>query len=135
MFHVVKGGDYFFKIAKQYGFVYWKMLWNDPGNAELKKKLKNLNVRSPDSTLFAPEKESKCESRSTEHYHQFRLTQPESWQRFEVRNLRDCDRATLGKKSQRHEPTERGGPSQIDQETRLSARGKNSCAHKALGQV
>ena len=40
--HVVAQGDCFSKIARRYGFADYKVIYNDPANAELKKKRPNF---------------------------------------------------------------------------------------------
>ena len=72
MIHYVNQGDYLSKIAKQYGFADWKTIWNDSGNAELKKKRGNPNVLYPGDKLVIPEKGEKQESGATEQHHKFK---------------------------------------------------------------
>ena len=71
MVHTVKQGDYFSKIAKQYGFGDWKTVWNDAQNAELKKKRQNPNVLLPGDVVVIPDKKIKHELIATEQRHRF----------------------------------------------------------------
>ena len=70
--HIVKQGDYLSKIVKQYGFADWKTIWDDPGNAELKKKRGNPNILYPGDKLVIPETEEKIELAATEQQHAFK---------------------------------------------------------------
>ncbi len=72
-YHVVKQGDYLSKVARQFGFADWNTIWNDPQNAELKKKRQNPNILYPVDKLFVPEKEEKKEAGATEQRHKFKV--------------------------------------------------------------
>lgn len=72
MIHVVKQGDYLSKLAKQYGFADWKTIWNNPENAELKKKRENPNILYPGDKLIIPEKGEKQDSASAGQTHKYK---------------------------------------------------------------
>lgn len=57
--HVVRQGDCFSKIAKQYGFADYKALYDHPANAELKKKRPNPNVLKPGDRIQIPDRTPK----------------------------------------------------------------------------
>ena len=57
--HVVRQGDCLAKIAKQYGFSDYKVLYDDPANAELKKKRPNPNVLRPGDQVMIPDRTPK----------------------------------------------------------------------------
>jgi LysM repeat protein len=73
MIHTVKQGEYLSKIAKQYGFADYKVIWNHPKNAEFKKKRKNPNILYAGDELFVPVKEGKDLSGATEQKHRFKV--------------------------------------------------------------
>lgn len=72
MIHVVKQGDHFSKVAAEYGFADWRTIWNNPANAELKKKRGNPNILYPGDKVTIPEKGEKTESMVTEQRHKFK---------------------------------------------------------------
>ena len=69
--HTVKQGDCIESVAYKYGH-FWETVWNDAGNAELKKRRKDHNLLFPGEKVFVPEKRIKGESCATEQWHQFR---------------------------------------------------------------
>ena len=75
--HIVEQGDYLSKIARTFGFVDYKTIWDAPENKDLKEKRKNPNVLFPGDELVIPDKEIREESRATEKKHKFELqTEP-----------------------------------------------------------
>lgn len=87
MVHFVKQGDYLSKIAKQHGFADWKTIWNDPQNADLKKKRQNPNVLYPGDKLVIPEKKEKQESGATEQHHKFKAKHKKLMLRLVLKDL------------------------------------------------
>src|ERR1043165_791294 len=73
MYHTVMQGEYLAKIARQYGFTKWQILWDAPENKDLKQKRKNPNVLFPGDEVFIPDKELREESGGTEKKHKFEL--------------------------------------------------------------
>jgi N-acetylmuramoyl-L-alanine amidase len=71
--HTVVQGEYLSGIAKKYGFSSYKVIWDHPKNAELKKQRQNPNVIFPGDQLFIPEKGKKQVGASTAERHRFIL--------------------------------------------------------------
>lgn len=69
--HIVEQGEHLSQIAKLYGFPDYKILWDHPENADLKKLRKNPNILLPGDEVFVPDKEEKEESGSTDKRHTF----------------------------------------------------------------
>ncbi|WP_266158037.1 PGRP and LysM peptidoglycan-binding domain-containing protein [Dyella silvatica] len=71
MEYIIRQGDYLSKVARQFGYADWKILWNHPSNAKLKSQRKNPNVLYPGDVLFIPEKGDKDLTRPTDNTHRF----------------------------------------------------------------
>lgn len=69
--YIAKQGDCFSSLAKQFGFVDYKTIFNHPQNAELKELRKNPNVLYPGDKVFIPDKPSKQVSRAVDQKHKF----------------------------------------------------------------
>ncbi|HEU0121548.1 MAG TPA: peptidoglycan-binding protein [Bryobacteraceae bacterium] len=70
--YTVVEGDCISSIADEAGF-FWETIWNDPGNAELKKLRKNPNSLLPGDVLVVPDKRKREEQCVTTKTHRFRL--------------------------------------------------------------
>lgn len=57
--YVVRQGDCWARIAKQFGFSDYKLLYDDPANAELKAKRPNPNVLRPGDRIAIPDRTAK----------------------------------------------------------------------------
>ena len=57
--YIVKSGDCFASIAKQFGFHDADMIYQHPANAELKKQRANLHVLKPGDKVCIPDKKTK----------------------------------------------------------------------------
>ena len=71
--HIVVQGEHLSSIAKKYGFPTYKLIWDHPQNAALKKERQNPNVIFPGDKLFIPEARQKQVGRSTGQTHRFVL--------------------------------------------------------------
>src|SRR5215472_1360060 len=69
--HIVEQGEHLSLIAKKYGFPDYKIVWDHPENADLRKLRKNPNILFPGDEVFIPDKEEKEESGSTDKRHSF----------------------------------------------------------------
>jgi hypothetical protein len=74
--HTVQQGEHVSSVAKKYGFTNYRVIWNHPNNAELKKKRQNPNVLFPGDRLFLPDRELRDESCSTDRRHRFKMRGP-----------------------------------------------------------
>lgn len=71
--HVVVQGDCFSKIARRYGFADYRLLYNHPDNAELKKKRPNPNVLRPGDHIHIPDRAPKEVDAKTGQTHTFKV--------------------------------------------------------------
>lgn len=69
--HVVAEGECINSIANDYGH-YWKTIWDDGGNAELKDKRKNPDLLLPGDKLVIPPLDLTPQDGATEKRHRFR---------------------------------------------------------------
>jgi Putative peptidoglycan binding domain/LysM domain len=53
--HRVEQGDTLYTIAKQFGFPNWKVIFDDPSNADLKAKRKNPQILHPGDVVQIPD--------------------------------------------------------------------------------
>ena len=71
--YTVKQGDHLVGIAEENGFHDYRILWDHPQNAELKKKRQNPNILYPGDQVFVPDAEVREETRSTNQKHTFQV--------------------------------------------------------------
>jgi hypothetical protein len=71
--HIVKQGEHLPKIAVQYGFSDYQVIWNHPDNAKLKQTRKDPNVLYAGDIVVIPDKDSKEENCATDQRHTFRI--------------------------------------------------------------
>jgi hypothetical protein len=57
--HVVEPGECLSSIARKYGFVNWRIIWDAPDNADLKKKRPNPDVIYPGDEVAIPDNKPK----------------------------------------------------------------------------
>ncbi|MBX3469476.1 MAG: peptidoglycan-binding protein [Planctomycetes bacterium] len=57
--HTVVQGETVLSIAKAHGFRDWRVVWDDPANADLKSKRANGGVLNPGDELTLPDREKK----------------------------------------------------------------------------
>lgn len=70
--HKVKAGDCIASIAFENGF-FWRTVWEDSGNAALKRKRKSPFQLLPDDEVQVPDLRRKEESRASDKRHRFKL--------------------------------------------------------------
>jgi Putative peptidoglycan binding domain len=71
--YIVEQGDHLSKIAKEHGFPDYRVIWDHPDNADLKKLRQNPNVLLPGDEVVIPDKEERIESGGTEKRHTFEV--------------------------------------------------------------
>jgi N-acetylmuramoyl-L-alanine amidase len=71
--HVVRQGECLSSIAKKHGIADWHTIYDDPQNADFKRKRPNPNLICPGDILFVPDLTQKEETGATETRHTFRL--------------------------------------------------------------
>jgi hypothetical protein len=72
--HVVCQGEHLAGIAGQYGLHDFRIIWNHPDNAELKKKRLDPGVLYPGDIVSIPDLETGTYDRATEQRHSFVLS-------------------------------------------------------------
>jgi hypothetical protein len=72
--HEIQQGEYLAKIAENYGFPDWKVIWDDPGNEDLRNNRQDPNVLYPGDKLYIPDFDDKIVSAATGNRHRFVLT-------------------------------------------------------------
>ena len=87
--HVVEQGEHLSDIAARHGFSSFRVIWDHPENAELKKKRKNPNILFPGDRLFIPDKELREEARPVDQLHRFEAVREELQLRVKVLDLTD----------------------------------------------
>lgn len=90
--HVVRQGECLSSIARDHGFQDWKVLYEHPANAELKKRRPNPNALLPGDLIAIPEKKFLECNRPTGSWHEFTVQAEES--RLKLRLL-DVDGTPL----------------------------------------
>jgi hypothetical protein len=68
----VQAGDCIASIAFAHGF-FWKTVWDDPSNAELRNQRKSPYILLPGDQVTIPQRRLKEESRASEQRHRFKL--------------------------------------------------------------
>lgn len=69
--HTATQGECISSLADRYGF-FPDTIWNDPANAELKRKRKDPNILCPGDVVVIPDKRGKEETGGTGRKHRFR---------------------------------------------------------------
>jgi N-acetylmuramoyl-L-alanine amidase len=103
--YTIRQGDHLSRVALQFGFRDYRLIWDDPQNAELKQKRGNPNVLLPGDVLFIPPRQQKTETRPTTDLHVFKLKGPMLMLRLVVRDFdnepvanADCELEVEGRK-------------------------------------
>ncbi len=76
VYHRVTQGEFLAQIAAKYGFRNPATIWDDPRNAQLKKKRKSPHVLMPGDILVIPDKSEKRQEAAVTRVHQFVLDEP-----------------------------------------------------------
>jgi len=71
--HIVQQGECLSQIAARYGFPNFQTVYDDPGNAALRKLRPDPNLLFPGDVVFIPEKNSKPVSVPTAETHRFEM--------------------------------------------------------------
>src|SRR5262245_54731482 len=77
VYHQVGQGEHLPAIALTYGFPDFHKIWDDAGNAALRKQRQNPNVLNPGDKVFIPDKQEKEVAGQTEKRHRFQVRKPE----------------------------------------------------------
>jgi hypothetical protein len=85
--HIVQQGECLSRIAAQYGFRDYLTVYNDPGNADLRKKRPDPNMLFPGDVIFIPDKTSKVVPAETAKEHQFRVPGSQRFLRIRVEDI------------------------------------------------
>ena len=103
--HVIKQGESVISLSEIHG-LFADTIWNDPANAELKARRKDMNVLMPGDVLVIPDKRLKEVRRETNNVHKFqRKGIPAIFrlQLFEIEEPRANQKFTLEVDGQRFE--------------------------------
>lgn len=74
--HVVRPGECLSGIALHYGFGDYRVVWNDPGNARLRRERRNPNVLLPGDVVNIPDRTVKTVSAGTRTCHTVIVKRP-----------------------------------------------------------
>jgi hypothetical protein len=74
--HIVQQGECLSRIAAKYGFRNFRTVYDDAGNAKLRKLRPDPNLLFPGDVVFIPEKQPKEESVPTTKLHRFQISGP-----------------------------------------------------------
>ena len=95
--HKVKQGEGIKKIAQEYGFPFWKTIWDDSDNAALRDLRKNPGILQPGDIVIIPDLITKQETAATEMRHKFVYKVPGMTETLRLKLL-DRDNAPLAGK-------------------------------------
>ena len=73
--YVVQQGDCLASIAQQFGYSGWQVIWNDPGNEDLRTLRKSPNVLFLGDSVVLPDVAKKKVSIQTNQDYEIRVTQ------------------------------------------------------------
>ncbi|MBN1207998.1 MAG: peptidoglycan-binding protein [Myxococcaceae bacterium] len=74
--HVVRPGECLTTIARQYGFLDYRTVYEHPDNEALRQKRPNPNILFPGDVVAIPERKAKSVSVSTGQVHRFQIVVP-----------------------------------------------------------
>ena len=85
--HTVCQGECLSSIARQYGFKDWTVLYDDPANAELKKRRPNPNRLYPGDLVAIPEPKPMTAQRPTGDWHEFAVEREQARLKVQLMGL------------------------------------------------
>src|ERR1022692_3859471 len=71
--YTVKQGDHLVGIAEDNGFHDYRIVWDHPQNAELKKQRQNPNILYAGDQVFIPDTQVRDQDCSTDQKHKFQV--------------------------------------------------------------
>ena len=84
--HTVVQGECLASIAQKHGFADWRLIYDDPSNADFRKARPNPHIIYPGDVLFVPDKRIKTLAAATGQRHVFRIKRPDCHLRVIVRD-------------------------------------------------
>jgi N-acetylmuramoyl-L-alanine amidase len=87
--YTVKQGDHLSRIADQFGFSDYRVIWDYAGNADLKAQRKNPHVLFPGDSVIIPDKEQRVEDCGTDQRHTFQVEKQNLTLRIVVKDFDD----------------------------------------------
>ena len=87
--YIVKQGDHLSVLAEHFGFHDYRIIWDHPENAELKKLRKNPHVLFPGDCIIVPDRVVGVETRATDQAHAFVLKKTALILRLVVKDFDD----------------------------------------------
>lgn len=118
-FHTVRQGEHLSRIAAQYGFQDFAVIWSHGKNAELKALRQNPNVLLAGDILFIPDKRDKDDSKPTDNKHAHDVPRPKLLLRVRLENLFEepiANRPCLFREEKKAIRLTTNGQGQIEQE-------------------
>jgi N-acetylmuramoyl-L-alanine amidase len=85
--HTVRQGECLSSIARQYGFKDWQVLYDDPANAELKKRRPNPNLLYPGDLVAIPEPKPMTAQKPTGDWHDITLEREQARLKVQLMGL------------------------------------------------
>ena len=85
--HTITQGEHISRIAAQYGFFDYHLIWDDAANAALKKKRVDPHALLPGDVLQIPDKRHTPVSKPTGALHRFKIVAPPLKLRLAVRDF------------------------------------------------
>lgn len=82
--HVVQQGECLSSIARDFGFSDWRTIYNDPHNAEFRRKRPNPDLIFPGDELFIPDRTPPKHGCQTGQRHSFQVKRLRAWLRLKV---------------------------------------------------
>jgi hypothetical protein len=87
LLHTVRQGECLSSIAAYYGFSDWRLIYDDPANAQFKQKRPNPNLIYPNDELYIPDRNPSAVGRPTNARHFFVVKRRPTFINVRVQNL------------------------------------------------